>query len=150
MGLLDELVGSWRAGFRVALRMLPAHAPGWGARPAWATSWRRCSPSIRPGRAAGFGGLLEQFQRAGFGDQVSSWVSTEPNRSIPPEAVEQFGRGGVAEIARRAGVSEQDASRGLSQLMPEVVDRVTPSGELPDAASLLASVESLANRLGAR
>ena len=99
----------------------------------------------------GLGGLLEQFQRAGFGDQVSSWVSTEPNRSIPPEAVEQvFGRGGVAEIARRAGVSEQDASRGLSQLMPEVVDRVTPSGELPDAASLLASVESLANRLGAR
>jgi uncharacterized protein YidB (DUF937 family) len=96
------------------------------------------------------GDLLAQFQRAGFGDQARSWVSTGQNMPIPLEAIEQvFGRGGLAEIARRAGVSEQDASRGLSQLMPEVVDRVTPDGELPDASSLLASVEALTKRLGA-
>ena len=70
--------------------------------------------------AGGLGGLLEQFQRAGFGEQARSWVSTGQNQPIPSDALEQvFGRGGIAEIARRAGVSEQDASRGLSQLMPE-------------------------------
>jgi uncharacterized protein YidB (DUF937 family) len=101
-------------------------------------------------RGSGLGELLEQFQRAGFGDQARSWVSTGGNRPIGPEAIEQvFGRGGLAEIARRAGVTEQEASTGLSQLLPEVIDRVTPDGDLPDDNSLLASVESLVSRLGA-
>jgi uncharacterized protein YidB (DUF937 family) len=100
--------------------------------------------------AGGLGELLEQFQHAGFADQVRSWVSTGQNRPIPPEAVEKvFGRGGLAEIARRAGVSEEDASTGLSQLMPEVVDRLTPDGQLPDDSSLLDSVDSFIKRLGA-
>jgi uncharacterized protein YidB (DUF937 family) len=59
-----------------------------------------------------------------------------------------FGRGGIAEIARRAGLSEQDTSRGLSQLMPEVVDRLTPDGQVPDDTSLTASVDALVKRLG--
>jgi uncharacterized protein YidB (DUF937 family) len=97
----------------------------------------------------GLGGLLEQFQRAGFGDQTRTWVGRGQNALLPPEVVEQtFGRSGVAEIARRAGVSEADATRGLSQLLPEVVDRVTPGGEVPDDAALLANVGDLARRLG--
>jgi uncharacterized protein YidB (DUF937 family) len=101
--------------------------------------------------SGGLGELLEQFQRAGFPDQVRSWVGTGQNLPIPPEAVENvFGPGGLAEIARRAGVSEKDASRGLSELMPEVVDRMTPDGQLPDDSALLASVDSLVRRLGAR
>jgi len=101
------------------------------------------------GGLGGLGGLLEQFQRAGFGDQARSWVSPGGNQPLPADALEQvFGRGGLAEIARRAGVSEQDASRGLSQLLPEMVDRVTPDGQVPDDSSLEASVESLAKRFG--
>jgi uncharacterized protein YidB (DUF937 family) len=97
----------------------------------------------------GLGGLLEQFQRAGFGDQARSWVSTGRNQPISPADLTQvFGRGGLAEIARRAGVSQDDASVGLSQLMPEVVDRMTPDGQVPDASSLLASVDSFIKRLG--
>ena len=68
---------------------------------------------------------------------------------IPADAMEQiFGRGGVAEIARQAGVSEADASRGLSELLPEVVDNVTPDGEVPDFDSLVSSVDDLTRRLG--
>jgi uncharacterized protein YidB (DUF937 family) len=68
---------------------------------------------------------------------------------MPPDGFEKvFGRSGLTEIARRAGVSEQDASRGLAQLMPEVIDHVTPKGQVPDASSLLASVDSLARRFG--
>jgi uncharacterized protein YidB (DUF937 family) len=97
----------------------------------------------------GLADLLGRFQAAGFGDQARSWVGTGQNMPIPPNALEQvFGRGGLAEIARRAGVSEQDASQGLSRLMPEVVDRVTPDGQVPTADSLVASVDALARRLG--
>lgn len=98
----------------------------------------------------GLADILARFQNAGYGDQVDSWVGTGQNKPLPPDSLERvFGRDGLAEIARRAGVSEQDASRGLSQLMPEVVDRVTPNGQVPAADSLLQSVDALARRLGA-
>jgi uncharacterized protein YidB (DUF937 family) len=99
----------------------------------------------------GLGGLLEQFQRAGFGEQTRSWVGTGQNMPLPPGALEQiFGRGGLAKIAGAAGVSEDDASRGLAQLLPEMVDRVTPGGEVPDGDSLLANLSDLSRSLGAR
>jgi uncharacterized protein YidB (DUF937 family) len=102
------------------------------------------------GATAGMGGLgalLTQLQRAGYGEQAQSWVGRGQNLPLPPEAMEQvFGRGGLAEIARRAGVSETDASRGLSQLLPAVVDHVTPDGEVPNFDALTASVDALTQR----
>lgn len=102
------------------------------------------------GSGGGLGGLLEAVQRAGFGDQARSWVGTGANQPLPADALEQiFGAGGLAEIARRAGLSQADASRGLAELMPEVVDHVTPKGEVPqNGDELLASVDALARRMG--
>ena len=97
----------------------------------------------------GLGGLLEQFQRMGYGEQASSWVGTGQNQAIPADVIGQiFGQDGLAAIARQAGVSEADASAGLSQLLPEVVDRVTPGGEVPDLDQLTASVSDLSRRFG--
>lgn len=101
------------------------------------------------GGTDGLASLLEQLQRAGFGEQARSWVGRGQNMALPAEAIEQiFGRGGIAEIARHAGVSEAEASRGLSELLPEVVDNVTPNGEVPDFDSLVASVSDLTRRFG--
>jgi uncharacterized protein YidB (DUF937 family) len=101
------------------------------------------------GAAGGLGGLLGQMERAGFGDQARSWVGTGENMPISPEALGQvFGQDGIDEIARRAGLTPDQASRGLSELLPEVVDRVTPDGRVPDADQLLQSVDDLSRRLG--
>jgi uncharacterized protein YidB (DUF937 family) len=101
------------------------------------------------GGMGGLGGLLEQFQRVGYGEQASSWVGTGQNQPIPTDVIGQiFGQDGLAAIARQAGVSEQDASAGLSQLLPEVVDRVTPNGKVPDLDVLSASVDDLSRRFG--
>lgn len=97
----------------------------------------------------GLGALIEQMGRAGFGEQARSWIGTGENQALPSGALEQiFGAGGLAEIARQAGLTQDEASRGLAQLMPEVVDRVTPRGEVPRDEDLLASVDDLARRLG--
>ena len=61
-----------------------------------------------------------------------------------------FGKDGIEEISRRAGLSHDEASRGLSQLLPEVVDRMTPDGNVPDDTQLTNSVDDLAKRLGIR
>jgi uncharacterized protein YidB (DUF937 family) len=101
------------------------------------------------GGMGGLGGLLEQFQRMGYGEQANSWVGTGQNQAIPADVIGQiFGQDGLAAIARQAGVSEADASAGLSQLLPEVVDRVTPNGRVPDLDVLTASVDDLSRRFG--
>ena len=106
--------------------------------------------SAPTGAGSGLGGLLEQMQRAGFGAQARSWVGTGQNEEITPDAIGQiFGQDGLEEISRRAGITPQETSAGLSQLLPEVVDRMTPRGHEPDFDDLTRSVEDLQRRLGA-
>ena len=101
------------------------------------------------GGLGGLGAILDGLQRAGFGDQARSWVGSGDNMPLPPGALDQvFGQGGLGEIARRAGLSVEDTTRGLQHLMPEVVNHVTPNGQMPDGNELLASVDALARRLG--
>ena len=102
-----------------------------------------------PGAGGGIGGLLEQLQRSGFAEQADSWVGRGANKPISPDAMTQiFGRDGLEQISRQAGISEDEASQGLSQLLPEVVDRMTPEGEVPEADALANSVDDFAKRLG--
>jgi uncharacterized protein YidB (DUF937 family) len=102
------------------------------------------------GGLGGLGGLVEAFQRAGLGQQAQSWVGTGANAAISAESVEKvFGPGGLGEIARQSGLTEKEASMGLATLLPEVVNHVTPQGELPSENQLTASVTAMMQRLGA-
>ena len=97
----------------------------------------------------GLGGLVEQMQRAGYGEQARSWVSTGQNMPIDPGAMEEiFGQGGMDEIARRAGITREQANEGMAELLPEVVDHITPGGEGTDFDQLTRSVDDLQRRMG--
>jgi uncharacterized protein YidB (DUF937 family) len=161
MGLLDELLrGALQGGLGQAMgqQRRPAGPAGGGM----AGTVIALLPIVlamlnkrQGGRAAsgagmgGLGGMLDQFQRAGYGEQARSWVSTGPNLPISPEILAQvFGRDGLAQIASQAGLSEQQASAGLTEVLPEVVDRLTPQGEMPDLDVLAASVGDMQRRLG--
>src|SRR5262245_9514983 len=101
------------------------------------------------GLGGGLGGLLEQMQRAGFSEEANSWVSRGENKPISPDAMSQvFGDDGLEQISRQAGIRPDEASRGLSALLPEVVDRMTPDGKVPDADALAKSVDDFVRRLG--
>jgi uncharacterized protein YidB (DUF937 family) len=99
--------------------------------------------------AGGLGGLLEQLGRTGFREQADSWVSRGANKPISPGAISDiFGKEGLEAISRRSGLSPEDASHGLSELLPEVVDRMTPDGNVPAPDALANSVDDFARRLG--
>ena len=101
------------------------------------------------GGLGGLGDILAQFQTAGLGDRAQSWVSRGQNQPLAPEEVDSvFGRDAISRIARHAGVSDEDASRGLSQLLPEVINHMTPDGEVPAHNDLQASVEAFGRRYG--
>lgn len=84
------------------------------------------------GGASGLQSMLGNFRQAGMGGKVDSWVSTGQNQSISPEEVERgMGRGNLEEVARRANMSPEQAKGPLASILPSIVDRVTPNGQLP-------------------
>lgn len=81
----------------------------------------------------GLGDLLGKFQQGGLGDVASSWVGKGENLPISAEQLQSvLGSDMVASIAAQLGMSQGDTASQLSQLLPEVVDRVTPNGQVPD------------------
>jgi uncharacterized protein YidB (DUF937 family) len=86
----------------------------------------------------GVEGLAERFGGAGMASQVQSWIGTGANINISPEQIAQvLGSGPIAEFASKLGISPEQASETLAGLLPEAVDRLTPNGQVADAAGLL-------------
>lgn len=98
------------------------------------------------GQFGGIAGLIQQFQRAGLGDQMSSWISTGPNLPISAQQLAQvFGSGQMQQMANQVGLALEAFGDQLSQLLPQIVDRLTPQGQAPeggfsDALELLAKL----------
>lgn len=93
----------------------------------------------------GLGGLLEQLQKGGLGSQTRSWVEAGENESVSATQVrEALGDDAVNEVATRAGVSREEAADGLAGLLPQLVDRLTPEGRVPDNDQLKGMLGGLA------
>ena len=87
----------------------------------------------RMGAGGGLGELLQQFERAGLGDVVNSWIGPGQNAPIAPGQLGQvLGDDFVAGLAQRTGAAPEDLLGQLSQILPQMVDRVTPEGRVPD------------------
>ena len=86
------------------------------------------------GGLGGLMGLLGRFQQAGLGHVADSWVGTGANHPVDPRQLEQvFGQQEVQQMAQQANMQPQDLLSQLSQVLPQVVDRLTPTGQLPAA-----------------
>lgn len=100
------------------------------------------------GQGGGLAGLVQQFQQGGLGDVVSSWVSTGQNLPISAAQLQSVlgGNSALAGVAEQTGLSQGDLMGQLSQLLPQVIDQMTPNGQLPagnaqpDLGSLLGSL----------
>ena len=89
-------------------------------------------------QTGGLGGLVQSFQQGGLGNIVNSWVSTGQNLPISGEQIQAvLGGGKLQEIAAQLGVSTEQASGGLADLLPQVVDKLTPNGQVPEGGDLL-------------
>lgn len=89
------------------------------------------------GGLGGLGGLVEKFQQAGLGDVAQSWVSNGQNLPVSPD---QLGgvlpEGMVSGLAQQLGMGQGDVLGQLSQLLPQLVDKATPQGQLPQGGGL--------------
>jgi uncharacterized protein YidB (DUF937 family) len=90
-------------------------------------------PDTTPGDVAGgLGGLIRQFQQNGFGDAINSWIGTGPNKSVAPGQISNaLGPEIIDALSERTGLPKEQISQTLSQVLPLIVDQLTPQGQLP-------------------
>jgi uncharacterized protein YidB (DUF937 family) len=100
-------------------------------------------------QTGGLGGLVQSFEQGGLGEVVKSWVSTGQNLPISAEQIKAvLGGGQLQDIASQLGVSPEQASGGLADLLPQVIDKMTPNGQLPEGGDLLAQGVDLLKKGG--
>ena len=84
------------------------------------------------GAAGGLGALIEQFTQAGHGGTIDSWISHGQNQPIAPHDLGAvLGPETVGQLSQQTGMGSSDLLLQLSQLLPGVVDQLTPHGRLP-------------------
>ena len=85
------------------------------------------------GVTGGVGGLVDAFQKGGLSEVAQSWVSSGQNLPVSPEQIQAvLGSGVVGQFAEKLGVDPQTAAAKLSEILPGLVDKLTPGGKLPD------------------
>jgi uncharacterized protein YidB (DUF937 family) len=74
----------------------------------------------------------ERAEQSGIGDVFDSWVGKGENKPISAEQVKATADPqNLQKIADDAGVGVDEAAEELSKAMPEVVDKLSPEGQLP-------------------
>ena len=83
-------------------------------------------------RNGGIGAVLKRVQQQGYGRQARSWIAPGANQPLDAEAVEAIlGQADIAQMAERLGVPPEQVAQAFAEIMPELVDQLTPDGELP-------------------
>jgi len=89
------------------------------------------------GLLGGLGGLLDKLQKGGLAGAANSWIGSGQNQSVSPGQLgSALGPEIIKALAGRTGLSEEELTKQLSQILPGVVDNLTPAGRIPTLAEL--------------
>jgi uncharacterized protein YidB (DUF937 family) len=97
----------------------------------------------------GLSGLMQSFHDKGLGGVMSSWVATGQNLPITADQIQHvLGSEQVKELAAKAGISPDLASSSLATMLPSLIDKLTPNGQMPDHSNLIQLGMSVLQSLG--
>ncbi len=96
----------------------------------------------------GLSGMAEAFQQKGLGGIVSSWIGTGQNLPISADQIQQvLGSEQIQAFAQKAGISTEAAGPQLAELLPGIVDKLTPGGQVPQGGDLMSAGLGLLQKL---
>jgi uncharacterized protein YidB (DUF937 family) len=103
------------------------------------------------GGGGGLADVIGAFNKGGLGDVMSSWVGGGPNKPVDPGALDNvLGPDVLGQFAQKAGVGQGDAGSVLASILPELVNQMTPQGQVPQGNALDGMLGSLLGQLGGR
>ena len=80
----------------------------------------------------GLQGVVGEFERNGLGPTVKSWIGTGPNQAISPDDLRRvLGPDLLQQLSAKSGLSVEQLTEKLSQVLPQAVDKMTPDGSIP-------------------
>jgi uncharacterized protein YidB (DUF937 family) len=101
------------------------------------------------GQKGGLNGLISQFTSKGLGDVIGSWVSTGKNLPVSPDQLKNaLGDDTVKNIASKLGMDSNAVTSQLSNLLPDVVDKLTPDGKVPEGDLMSKATDLLGGLFG--
>jgi uncharacterized protein YidB (DUF937 family) len=146
MAGLDDMLGSIAPGgigkpLMLALMGLLASGAlfggGSGAGSGTSTASQPTSGDGGGGLLGGLGGLLDKLQKGGLADEANSWVGPGQNQPVSPGQLgSALGPDIIKTLAQKSGLSEEELTKSLSQVLPGIVDKLTPAGRMPTLAEL--------------
>lgn len=84
-------------------------------------------------RPGGMGGVLSSFEQGGLGGVAQSWIGGGQNQPVSPGQVQSaLGPEAVGDVASRLGVSHEEAAGHLSQFLPQIMEHLSPGGQVPE------------------
>jgi uncharacterized protein YidB (DUF937 family) len=94
--------------------------------------------------SGGIGGLLQKFNGAGLGNLVQSWIGTGQNAPATAQHIEQvFGADQLQQLAAQTGIDPSQISGHIAQILPQLVDKLTPHGQPVEGDALQSGLSSL-------
>ena len=133
MGLLDSVIGAMTGGQQAQ----GGAGGGLGSLIGMVTSNPQLLQAVtgmlgNDGEHGGLGGLISKFEQAGLGNVVGSWIGNGQNQPVTGDQLTQvLGSGAISNIAAKLGVSPDEAAGQLSNILPGLVNHLTPNGQAP-------------------
>lgn len=101
------------------------------------------------GGQGGLNNLISQFGAKGLGDVIGSWVGTGKNLPVSPDQLKGvLGDDTVKNIASKLGMDSGALTSQLSNLLPDVVDKLTPDGKVPEGDLMSKATDLLGGLFG--
>jgi len=95
----------------------------------------------------GLGGLMQSFQQNGLGHLFQSWVGTGQNLPVSAGQIQStLGAEATAKIAQVTGIPQAEVESHLATLLPQLIDHMTPNGQLPQGGDLRGVLTGVAQR----
>jgi uncharacterized protein YidB (DUF937 family) len=99
---------------------------------------------INSPQVGGIAGLQSMFQQGGLGNIVSSWIGNGQNLPVSASELQNVLHGGaLQQAAQQAGMDPSQLTGMMSSLLPHLVDKLSPNGQVPDASALQKMMQSL-------
>lgn len=101
------------------------------------------------GGSGGLGGIVKQFTEKGLGDVVSSWIGKGDNAPVSPDQVKDaFGEDAIKDISEKTGMDTKEVTEQLSDKLPQIVDKLTPDGKIPEGDEAGLGLDNIGDIIG--
>ena len=97
----------------------------------------------------GMHALIDKFHQGGLRGTITSWISRGQNLPISADQIQKvLGSEAVKKYADKLGVDPAQAAQQIAHVLPRVVDKLTPNGQVPSEATLQSAFQNLLSTKG--